>query len=106
MRRLFDLYLEGKGYADIARTLEAEGVPPQGKSSLGSLHGAEILFNPVYAGFIRSGGKLWEGSHEPIVDREVWGKAVALREAKARTYRRGRAKRGKHLLRRVLKCGI
>src|SRR4029077_6282598 len=51
--------------------------------------------------------KLWEGSHERIVDRETWDKAVALREAKARTYRRGRPSAGKHLFRKgFLKCGI
>ena len=108
VRRLFDFYLEGKGYADIARTLEAEGVPsPKGGGLWCHYTVRKILFNPVYTGLIRSGGKLWEGSHEPIIDRETWDKAVALREAKARTHKRGRSPVGKHLFRKgFLKCGI
>ncbi len=45
-------------------------------------------------------------SHEPIIDRETWEKTVALREAKARTHKRGRPTAGKHLFRKgFLKCG-
>jgi site-specific DNA recombinase len=108
VRRLFDLFLEGKGYAEIARVLEAEGVPsPKSGGLWCHFTVRKILLNPVYAGFIRSGGKLYEGSHEPIVDRETWDKTVALQEAKARTYKRGRPSAGKHLFRKgFLKCGI
>ena len=108
VRRIFDRYLAGWTYAAIARELEAEGVP--------SAHGAslwphftirKILLNPVYAGLIRGGEELFDGIHEPIIDRETWAKTVALREAKARTHKRGRPSAGKHLFRKgFLKCGI
>ena len=108
VRRLFDLYLEGKGYADIGRALDDEDAPtPKGGGLWCHYTVGRILFNPVYAGFIRSGGKLFEGSHEPIIDSETWDKVVALREAKARTHKRGRPSAGKHLFRTgFLKCGI
>ena len=108
VRCVFDLYLDGWGYAAIARQLEAEGVPsPKGGGLWCHYTVRKILFNPVYAGFIRSGGKLYEGIHETIIDLETWDKAVALREAKARTYKRGRPSAGKHLFRKgFLKCGI
>jgi site-specific DNA recombinase len=108
VRRIFDLYLDGWGYAAIARQLDAEGAPPPKGGGLWCHYTVrKILFNPVYAGFIRSGGELYEGIHEAIVDQETWDKAVALREAKARTHKRGRPSAGKHLFRKgFLKCGI
>ena len=108
VRRLFDLYLKGGTYAGIARALEAEGVPsPRGGGLWCHLTVRKIIFNPVYAGLIRGGEELFDGIHEAILDRETWAKTVALREAKARTHRRGRPSAGKHLFRKgFLKCGI
>ncbi len=31
-----------------------------------------ILRNPLYAGYIPSHGELFQGEHEPLVDRDVW----------------------------------
>jgi site-specific DNA recombinase len=75
VRRIFDRYLAGWTYVAIARELEAEGVP--------SAHGAslwphftirKILLNPVYTGLIRGGEELFDGIHEPIIDRETWAR--------------------------------
>jgi hypothetical protein len=47
------------------------------------------------------------GSHEPIVTPDEWERVAALREAKRRTHKRGRAASGKHLFRKgFLRCGV
>ena len=108
VRRIFDLYLAGKTYAGIAQELETKGVPGPKWTTLWPHHTIrKILLNPLYAGFIRDDEELIEAAHEPIIDRETWNKTVALREAKARTHKRGRPSAGKHLFRKgFLKCGI
>ena len=107
VRHIFDRYLTGWGYAAIARELEAKGVPSANRASLWPHFTIrKILFNPVYTGLIRGRDELIEAVHEPIIDRETWAKTVALREAKARTHKRGRQPVGKHLFRKgFLKCG-
>lgn len=47
-----------------------------------------------------------EGNHEAIVDREEWLQVADLRQAKARTFGRGRPVVGHHLFRKgFLRCG-
>jgi len=108
VRRIFDLFLAGESYADIARTLEAEGAPSYKGESLWSHYTVrKIVRNHLFAGLIRDGEELIEAAHEAIIDRETWEKVVALREAKARTHKRGRPPAGKHLFRKgFLKCGM
>ena len=108
VRRIFDLYLAGETYAGIARKLAAEEAPsPKGKSLWSHYTVRQIAISPLYGGFIRDGDELIEGAHEAIIDPETWDKTVALREAKARTHKRGRPSAGKHLFRKgFLKCGI
>ena len=108
VRYIFDRYLAGRSYVEIAEELEAQGAPPpKGGSLWAHFTIRKILLNPLYAGFIRGGGELVKGIHEAIIDRETWEKTGALLKAKARTYKRGRPSAGKHLFRRgFLKCGI
>jgi hypothetical protein len=35
--------------------------------------------NPVYAGFVPSGGKLFQGVHQPIISRDEWDAVAKLR---------------------------
>jgi site-specific DNA recombinase len=108
VRYIFDRYLAGRSYVEIAKELEAKGAPPpKGGSLWAHFTIRKILLNPLYAGLIRGGGELVKGIHEAIIDRETWEKTAALLKAKARTYRRGRPSAGKHLFRKgFLKCGI
>ena len=57
--------------------------------------------NPVHAGLIRDGEEL---SRHPTRRSSTarLGKTLALREAKARTHKRGRPSAGKHLFRKGL----
>ena len=108
VRYIFERYLAGRSYVEIAEELEAKGAPPpKGGSLWAHFTIRKILLNPLYTGLIRGGGELVEGIHEAIIDSETWEKTAALLEAKARTYKRGRPSAGKHLFRKgFLKCGI
>jgi site-specific DNA recombinase len=107
VQRMFAEYLAGQGETAIARALDADGIPPIGRGLWSHCSVRCILINPIYAGLIRDGKDLIEGQHEAIVDRETWERAMVLREAKARTYKRGRLPVGKHLFRKsFLRCGV
>lgn len=106
-QRIYEEYLAGAGYVEIAAGLTADGVPTRMGAPWSHCTVRSILMNPIYAGLIRHEGGFVEGLHEAIIDREAWEKAQALREAKARMCQRGRLPLGKHLFRRgFLKCGI
>ena len=109
VRRIFAHFLAGWSYPDIARWLEAEGaLTATGLSQWNPITPRRIVINPVYTGLIRDGEEqLVEATHEAIIDRETWERALALQKATARTHKRGRPSAGKHLFRKgFLKCGI
>ncbi len=106
VRRIFAEYLAGESQLGITRNLIADGIKTGrgGEWHQGTLR--VILANPVYAGLIRDGEELIEATHEPIVKRDVFEEATALRTAKARTHKRGRPSAGQHLFRKgFLRCG-
>lgn len=83
IRRIFQLYIEGKSLRDIAQTLNAEGF--RTKTYVGRKHNSGgvlfrntniqlILRNPTYMGKIRYEDKLYQGLHDPIVTEEVFKK--------------------------------
>jgi site-specific DNA recombinase len=55
----------------------------------------EILHNPIYAGFVPCGERLYPGLHEPIIDAATWERAqeVAAARAKRRPQPQRRATR-------------
>jgi site-specific DNA recombinase len=108
VKRIYSDYLAGKGQRQIARDLNAEGVPP--------LHGGtwhqgtitRYLSNPLYAGRIRHRDDVHEGQHEAIIDLATWDKADQLRRSLRRTSGKntGRYPTGSHLFRKGhLRCG-
>ena len=118
IRKIFQLYLEGKGKQVIARTLNEAGIPNpteykrqhgmvrnkkvQSSALWGYFTISSILTNEVYIGNMIQGKTgvgnyktqekitytpdQWivvNGTHEPIIDREVWDKVQALIAQKA-----------------------
>jgi site-specific DNA recombinase len=101
--RIFSECIAGRSQLAITRGLIADKVPTirGGKWHQGTVR--TILANPIYAGRIGEA----TGQHEAIVESQIWKKAEALREARARTYGRGRAPAGGHLFRKgMLRCGV
>lgn len=91
IRKIFELYLEGKNCVEIARQLEAENITPAQEQKIrasgkepnfivpGKWHSSavdRILHNPLYMGegTIRTRGRDQVIHVEPIVSREVYDK--------------------------------
>jgi site-specific DNA recombinase len=99
VRRIFDLYINGKGYKSIANQLNHEGYKTKHNAGFSTNSVRTILTNPAYAGFIRFNqvedwnekrrkGKnenfvLVKGEHQPIIDMDTWNKAQAIFEKKS-----------------------
>lgn len=86
--RLFDWFLSGQGFGEIARRLNALGLRTHRGNAFQSRTVAYILRNPVYIGKLRwnpngrTGQRfddphliLADGGHPPLVSQEVWDAA-------------------------------
>jgi site-specific DNA recombinase len=92
LRRIFALYTAGRqGTTSIARTLEAEGAQPPRQHGWSPNALQVILANPAYLGLIRWNGKLYEGQHEPLIEKDTFEQAqqILARRFKDTTLRRG-----------------
>jgi DNA invertase Pin-like site-specific DNA recombinase len=84
IRRVFTLYAEGThSYSTIADTLNAEGR----RTATGGLWQREsvrvVLRNPAYVGMVSSGGTPYQGTHEPLISRDLWDACQAIRERRS-----------------------
>jgi site-specific DNA recombinase len=73
VKMLFELYLKkNMGVVAISRELNRVGIKPRrGRMWKGNtIH--NILTNPLYAGFVRWGGEMAEGSHKPIIEKDMF----------------------------------
>jgi site-specific DNA recombinase len=124
VRRIFAMADSGMSQRRIAATLDEQGVTIRsGAKWIGQATVGRILAQPLYAGRVRHG--VWEdregidgkprskrvsedtfpGTHEPIVDPELWARVNASRSSKPRRAG-GREQGGKFLLTRgLLRCG-
>lgn len=94
VKRIFNLYNDGKGYKAIANQLNHEGYKTKKNKAFSINSIRTILTNPAYAGFIRFNQVTeWndkrrkgtndkpiivKGNHEPIISQEVWEKTQKL----------------------------
>lgn len=103
IRRIYRLYVkEGLSQREIARRLNAEGVPgrkgPWQQSTI-----SRILANPVYVGLVEVHGKQYPGLHKAIINQAMWNDAQKRRRSMERS-RRGASPRAGHLLGGLLTC--
>jgi DNA invertase Pin-like site-specific DNA recombinase len=109
IERVYEEFLAGRAFLQIARGLNAEGIASRRGGKWHPHVIRDLIRNPIYAGLIRDGEELIEGQHEAIIGRERWEEAQALLRANATTHRRGRPSVGQHLFRkgfmRCAECG-
>jgi len=112
VRQIFELYLEEKSLLPVVDELDRRGWAnkswlskkgqPMGGLPFdkGSLH--RLLTNPLYIGRIRHKEEIFDGEHEPIIDRAVFEKA----QKRLNRNRRSGQVRNKHgaLLKGLLTC--
>jgi DNA invertase Pin-like site-specific DNA recombinase len=88
VRDLFRRYLEIGSVVRFKAVLDQENVrltirtDGSGNTTGGGLlsrgHLYKILSNPLYLGQLTHKGRVHEGLHEPVIDRETWGRVQAL----------------------------
>ncbi|OJG78156.1 hypothetical protein RV10_GL001644 [Enterococcus pallens] len=109
VRRIYRDYLNGKGITQIKDELNAEG--HIGKEKPWTIHVVRrILDYPVYAGYNRYRGEVYEGQHEAIISKDIFErtqKEMEKRQKKAYSlFNNPRPFQAKYLLSGLLKCGI
>jgi DNA invertase Pin-like site-specific DNA recombinase len=113
VREIFTLYLEHRSALAVARLLkERQRSTKRHRAANGSLREARtwtkgdvlrVLKNPVYAGYMASGGEMHEAEHTPLIEREVFARARALLEAATKTTK-ANGRNPEYILRSVLRC--
>ena len=82
--KVFEMYATGEySLSDITEKMRAEGlVYRKGgrKVSKSTIH--KMLTNPIYYGDFLWKGQLFEGSHEPIVTRDLWNQVQAVLDSR------------------------
>jgi len=83
---------------EMVPTIQLESMTPEEVRAYG--HGAlhYLLSNPVYAGYIRHKGILYEGLHEGILPKEKWQHVQDCLKGKACTLRGHKKRSGKNIL--------
>jgi site-specific DNA recombinase len=107
--RAFLLYVTGKwGVGDLADKLYEEGLRtratkkrPAKKVSASTLH--EILRDRYYIGVVVYSGVEYEGSHEPLIDKDTFSKVQTILTAKNQAGEKQR--RHPHYLKGTIYCG-
>jgi site-specific DNA recombinase len=113
VREIFDLYLEQRSALAVARVLNERRLSSQGPpGEHGAVHGARpwtnadilrLIRTPIYAGFIRSHGELYDGEHEAIVDRDTFSRVQTHLDRAARTTN-DPSRNPAYFLRGLLRC--
>ena len=96
IRAAFELYAEGKSrYEDVARFLFENGIETGatrgwtkgGGKPLKREQIAFLLSNPFYAGRFRYAGEMYDGTHTPLVSRELFDRVQKVLKARSNANR-------------------
>jgi site-specific DNA recombinase len=109
VRRIYRMFVaDGFGTQRITDALIADGIPaPRSGKGWGRHTVANILDNPVYVGRVKVNGETFPGTHDPLVEEELWLRAQELRKRRRESASdAGRLPTGGHLLTGgLLRCG-
>jgi DNA invertase Pin-like site-specific DNA recombinase len=81
VRRMVALYADTHSDAAVAHALDATGTRARTGRRWTPHAVARVLMNPVYAGYTTLGEELHEGTHAPIIARELFQSVQAARAA-------------------------
>lgn len=81
---IFEMYLEGLGLAKICGVLNRKEIPTKTGKKWQSQTVANILRNPLYAGFVREKDGFHSGKHRAIVDKEAFSDVQVAMEQRIR----------------------
>lgn len=108
VKRIFREYLAGQSITKLRNTLNSEGLTGQKKKwAYKTIH--DILDQPVYTGMNKYRGKLFEGSHAPIIDKQMFDEVQAeLQKRQVEAFKASNNPRpfqSKYLLSGFIRCG-
>lgn len=113
VREIFALYLEHRSALAVARLLkERQRSTKRHRAANGNLREARtwkkgdvlrVIKNPIYAGFMASGGELHKAEHTPLIELETFTRAQAQLEAATKTTAT-HGRNPEYILRSVLRC--
>jgi len=113
VRELFDLYLEYKSTMATVRELNRRGrTTKRHQAKSGNVRGGgqwhknavlSILRNPLYAGYMPHGQKLFDGVHSPIINRDLFHRTQVVLN-NWRTRGPSGTRNPAYILRGVLRC--
>ena len=118
IRKIFNDFLNGLGYIQIARQLNAMGLRSNRGSKFENRTVEYILRNPVYIGKIRwnptgrtrrdydnENVLIAQGNHEPIISEETFAKAQdRVMDIKSQNKRNSKSESASHWLVGIVKC--
>ncbi|MBI4952962.1 MAG: recombinase family protein [Myxococcales bacterium] len=113
VREIFALYIEHRSALGVARLLkERQRSTKRHRAANGNLREGRswtkgdvlrVLKNPIYAGYMASGGELHKAEHAPLIESEIFTRAQSQLEAATKaTVTHGR--NPEYILRSVLRC--
>lgn len=103
VKLIFEKYAnENWGYRKIAQYLNENYYKTINNNEFNINAVKTILSNPTYIGYIKFEGQLFEGKHDPIIDKELWDKAQAI--FSIRSYIPEKVHHGSYFLSGFLKC--
>jgi len=113
VREIFALYIEQRSALAVTRILnDRHRSTKRHRATNGNLREARawtksdvlrVLKNPVYAGYMPSGGELHEAEHPPLIERETFTRARAQLEGATKTTKVN-GRNPEYILRGVLRC--
>jgi site-specific DNA recombinase len=114
VREIFALYGEHRSALAVARALkDRQRVTKRHRAASGNLREPRawtkddvlrVLKNPVYAGYMADQGTLHEAEHTPIIERTVFARTQALREAMTNA-KKTAGRNPEYILRGIVRCG-
>jgi hypothetical protein len=85
IRQAFELYATGSyTLAKLRATLNGRGLTGARGGTLSKARYHYMLQNPLYCGFIRHHGELFEATHEPLVSKRLFDEVQAVMQQKSR----------------------
>lgn len=99
---MFRRYLDGSGYAEIAKWLNDSGIPGPLGNPWTRTRPKTVMDSPIHVGLIPYRGATHPGAHDGIIDEPTW--TAYLAERARRTTRGEKQRRADYLLSHLMRC--
>ena len=105
IQRIFRRYLEIQSPKQIARELNAKGIPTLSAKKWDSGYINRILHNYTYVGKVQYDGEVYNGEHEGIIDEKTWNLVQKFIKANDPGWDRSKRRASDAALHGIIRCG-